>query len=650
MNKRMILTFALCASVMIVFQIFVFSPQQAKREKQVKEYKAKVLLANKEKARIAQEAVQKKAQKAIEDRKNGKKPNLEALPDEKPEEIDEVNANIKVNHAIKISTKEFDAVFSTQGASLQELTLKNIDNNDHTAKLRLLHTYTPEVLSLGLSMDDLPFSLKDVEWNYEVKNGLHIFWRDLGEGRRIEKIIEGTDNYHFNIKLRFSNNGKKDWQPSYTLNGPAGILEEYTVRAEELQGVSAKKDPNGGLLFENVGVSGIRDAEGHRRDFLAVGDGRTTSTKLMFTGINTKYFASLIIPMGDDTHAKVLMGRLQSMVAAAGMKPTEAMEESAGKTKEPSEELINQVVAQIVSRNFKVTPKQTLEHEYLMFCGPKSTELVYAKPYVDHGVYKLRDYGFGFFATPARILAGLLAFFHSLVGNYGIAILMITFLVRAMLHPLTRKSQMSMHKMQKLGPEIKKIKDKYEGKTSQEAKQKMTTETMALYSKNGVNPVAGCLPVFIQMPVFFALYNVLNYTYELRHAKFFFWITDLSQADHLFTLPFMIPFHATNVFSVLPVVMLFLYLANQKVTPKPTDPKQAETQKIMKFMLPMFAFLFYSVPSGLLLYFITSMSVGIGEQFYIKRLLKNMDLKPAPPSAPVSILKHKKQKKKTKKS
>jgi YidC/Oxa1 family membrane protein insertase len=632
MNQRMIITFVLCAAVMVVFQLFIFGPQQARYDQKVKEYKVAKAKRDKDDAIKAKDDAAKAKDGTLKAKDGDPNKTKSEDPDQKIE--DDANANITPLHNIKVSTKEFEAVFSSLGASLRKLTFHNIDNNDHSGKLSVLHTYSPEVVSLALDIDEIPIPLKSVEWNYKAESGSHVFWRDLGQGRRIEKIIEATENYHFNVKLRFINQGSETWDPSYTLNGPAGLMEEYTVRAEELQGVSVKKNSQNAFIFDNVGVSAVRDAEAHRRDFLAVGDGRTTSTKLMYIGLNTKYFASLIMPIGDDTHAKVHMGRLESLVASAGLTPDDAMVEKAGKSKKPSEQPINQIVAQIISRNFNVNVGQTLEHEFIFFCGPKSTELVYSKPYVDHGMHKLRDYGFGFFATPARVLAALLAFFFGLVGNYGVAILMITFLVRAGMHPLTRKSQMSIHKMAKLAPEIKKINDKYEGKTSQEAKTKKNMETMALYSKHGANPLAGCLPVFIQMPIFFALYNVLNYTYELRHAEFVLWINDLSQADYLFTLPFQIPFHGTDVFSVLPIVMLFCYIGNQKLTPKPADPKQAETQKIMKFMLPMFAFLFYTVPSGLLLYFITSMAVGMGEQFYIKRLLKNVKLTPIAPKKP----------------
>ncbi|MDF1664764.1 MAG: membrane protein insertase YidC [Planctomycetota bacterium] len=635
MNKRMLLTFVLCAGVMIGFELIIFSPQRAaqqkklKAQKQAKAEKEAQAAADAKKAKLeaAKKPDEKDPKKKDPDKteKDPAKVGNDPKKDEKPV-VEDVNKGIKINEAIEVTTAKFNAVFSTEGASLRRLTFNDIDQNDRQAKLTILHDYQKYVNGLAMTLTGDKIKLDQVHWNYEKSDGQLTFWRDLGNKHRLEKIIEYTDNFHFNVKLRFINDGKEVWNPEYSLNGPAGMLEEYTARAEELQGVVVKKDPQGALLFDNVGVSDVREAQNFKRDFpTGTGD---LKTQIMYIGLNTKYFASLLMPVGEATNEKVNVARLKSMVIEDPA-VIESMVEASGKLPRPSEDPVNQMIAQILSYGFEVPASGQVEHTYMFFCGPKSTELVYTKPYEDHGLYKLRDYGFGFFATPARVLASLLGFFHNLIGNYGIAILILTLLVKALLHPLTRKSQTSMHMMQKLAPEIQKIKDKYEGKTSQEAKQKMTMETMGLYSKYGVNPVAGCLPIFIQMPLFFALYNVLNYTYELRHAKFFSWIDDLSQADYLFELPFTSPFHGTNVFSVLPIVMLFLYIANQRMTPKSTDPKQAETQKIMKFMLPMFAFLFYTVPSGLLLYFITSMSVGIGEQFYIKRMLKNMELKPA---------------------
>lgn len=640
MNKRMLLTFVLCAGVMIAFELLIFSPQRAaqlKKRNALKKAKAEKDAADAADAKKAKLEADKKPDekdpaKKDPDKKDPDKPvkdpaKVEKDPKkEKDPPVNDVNKGIEINEAIEVSTDKFNAVFSTEGASLLRLTFTDIDQNDREDKLTILHNYQNQVNGLALVLTDEKIKLDKVHWNYEKADGQLTFWRDVNDKHRIEKIIEYTDNFHFNVKVRFINNGKEIWNPSYSLNGPAGMLEEYTARAEELQGVVVKKDPQGAFIFDNVAVSDVRDADGLKRDF-PTGNG-DLKTQIMFIGLNTKYFASLLMPVGEATNEKVNVARLKSMIIEDKV-TMETLVDAASKLPKPSEDPINQMIPQILSHGFEVPASGQVEHTYMFFCGPKSTELVYTKPYEDHGLYKLRDYGFGFFATPARVLASLLGFFHNLIGNYGIAILILTLLVKALLHPLTRKSQTSMFMMQKLAPEIQKIKDKYEGKTSQEAKQKMTMETMGLYSKYGVNPVAGCLPIFIQMPLFFALYNVLNYTYELRHAKFFSWIDDLSQADYLFELPFTIPFHGTNVFSVLPIVMLFLYIANQRMTPKSTDPKQAETQKIMKFMLPMFAFLFYTVPSGLLLYFITSMSVGIGEQFYIKRMLKNMELKPA---------------------
>jgi len=178
--------------------------------------------------------------------------------------------------------------------------------------------------------------------------------------------------------------------------------------------------------------------------------------------------------------------------------------------------------------------------------------------------------------------------------------------------------------MQKAGPELAKIKEKYEGKTSAEARQKMAAETFEVYRKYEANPAMGCLPMVVQMPIIFALYSVIGYTYELRHANFL-WINDLAQPDRLFTLPFKIPFHGTDAFSVLPIVMVFLYVGQQAMQPKPTDPKQAEMQRTMRFMMPVFGFMFYSLPSGLVLYIIATTIFGMSEQWYIERMLKRLD-------------------------
>lgn len=205
---------------------------------------------------------------------------------------------------------------------------------------------------------------------------------------------------------------------------------------------------------------------------------------------------------------------------------------------------------------------------------------------------------FGFFAILAVPILRGLQFIHNYIPNYGIAIILLTILIRLITFPLQYKSFKSMKKMQGIQPELQKIKEKYKDEP-----QKMQKETMDLFKKAGANPLSGCLPLLLQMPFFFAIYRVLYSAVELVGAPFYGWIHDLSIHD---------PFY------VLPILMGLSMLAQQKLTPQTTvDPTQ---QKIMLFMPVVFAFIMKSLPAGLVLYIFVSTVVGILQQTIVYKM------------------------------
>ncbi len=219
---------------------------------------------------------------------------------------------------------------------------------------------------------------------------------------------------------------------------------------------------------------------------------------------------------------------------------------------------------------------------------------------------------FGFFDIIARPMLSALRFFNKYVKNYGISIIIITILIKILFWPLTHKSYKSMKEMQKLKPLMDKIREKYK-----HDKQQMNKEVMALYRTYKVNPMGGCLPMVIQIPVFIALYNLFGKSIELRHAPFMLWINDLSAPDRLFSFPFEIPFMSPPYgIPVLTLLMGATMFITQKMTPMPGDPTQA---KVMMFLPLFFTFLFINFPSGLVLYWLVNNILQIGQQYRIKR-------------------------------
>lgn len=184
---------------------------------------------------------------------------------------------------------------------------------------------------------------------------------------------------------------------------------------------------------------------------------------------------------------------------------------------------------------------------------------------------------------------------RTILPNYGWVLIVFAFLIKIILYPLTNKSMQSMKEMQNLQPKIEELRKKY-----QSDPQKLNTEQMKLYKEHGVNPMGGCLPLLLQMPILIALFTVFRTTIELRHAPFIWWITDLSAPDTIFTLPFAIPIYGQHV-NVLPIIMALSTILQQKLSGASSSNPQ---QKMMTYMMPiMFFFMFNQFPSGLNLYY-----------------------------------------------
>ena len=234
------------------------------------------------------------------------------------------------------------------------------------------------------------------------------------------------------------------------------------------------------------------------------------------------------------------------------------------------------------------------------------------------------DYGwFGFLARP--LLFGL-RWIQSYLGNYGWSIITLTLFINFILFPLRLKQQLSMLKMQKIQPQMKTLQDKYKKlKANDPRRQKVQAEMMGLYKKNGVNPLGGCLPLLLQMPFLFAFFTLLRVAIEVRGEPWMLWIQDLSQPD---------PFY------VLPILMGLSMFVMQKMTPTTMDPAQARIMMMMPVMLSGM-FIFFPVSAGLMLYWLTSNVVGVGQQFFINqywvpRKGKEKEKAPEPPALPAA--------------
>jgi YidC/Oxa1 family membrane protein insertase len=290
-------------------------------------------------------------------------------------------------------------------------------------------------------------------------------------------------------------------------------------------------------------------------------ESKSYGKEVVWTAFETKYFISAAVPL-DNSAEKVRIEKEDGSVVNTLVSPYQA-----------------------------VDPGQTLIYDYLLYFGPRHLEILKE---VNYQLAEAIDLGFfGIIAKPLRLV---LNFFYSFVGNYGVAIILLTVIIKLIFWPLTQKSYSSMKAMQKLQPEMAKIREKHKND-----KERLNREIMELYKKNRVNPLGGCLPMLVQIPVFFALYQVLLNDIALRHAPFMLWINDLSAKD---------PYYVT------PLIMGGTMFIQQKMTPSTMDPTQA---KMFMLMPVVFTFMFLNFPSGLVIYWLVNNLLTILQQFFINR-------------------------------
>jgi len=242
--------------------------------------------------------------------------------------------------------------------------------------------------------------------------------------------------------------------------------------------------------------------------------------------------------------------------------------------------------------------------EYGLFVGPKSIHLLGDLGHQLDGAVAL-----GWFAVVARPLLELLFFLHRFTGNYGWAIIVLTVGIRIVFYPVNQKQAAAMKAMQRIQPEIKKLQERYK-----DDREQLNKEMMETYRRHKVNPLAGCLPMLIQIPVFIGLYNALMQAIELRHAPFIGWITDLSQPDRLGT--WNIPFVSPPGIPVMTLLMGGSMILQQRMQPATGDPMQ---QKMMMLMPVVFTVMFINFPAGLVLYWLANNVMMIGQQYITNR-------------------------------
>ncbi|MGC8719386.1 MAG: membrane protein insertase YidC [Thermodesulforhabdaceae bacterium] len=386
----------------------------------------------------------------------------------------------------------------------------------------------------------------------------------LAEGKiQVEKIYRWkADSYMTDLEIKLKNIS------SEPLNDRLAMSFYFTPYQQEEPSYNVSQLAYyGNKSFNSIDIKSLKK------------EMKTISLPVDWVGYQNNYFLQAIIPEADERYQIV------------------------GRVVDDRDSVVQLVY---LSESFSLKPEEERIWKFKIYAGPKEiSELKKA----GHKLVASIDYGWvGFLAKP---LLYLLKWLYSFTHNYGVAIIILTIIVKLVCWPLTHKSYESMKKMKQIQPLIAQIREKYK-----DDREKLNQELMTLYRTYKVNPMGGCLPILLQIPIFFALYRMLYSAVELRHQPFCLWITDLTAPDRL-NIGFSIPY--LGGLPVLTLLMGATMFIQQKMTPSPGDPRQ---EKIMLLMPVMFTVLFINFPSGLVLYWFVNNILSIAQQYWIERSSK----------------------------
>jgi YidC/Oxa1 family membrane protein insertase len=572
MDKKTLLAIVLSFLILIIWQKFLVKPpekpapgEEATTEEVVEE---------------TMEAGEPDTDKALEETTKTK------LPGKKPATLGEEEGRVFL-----IETPKYVAALNTEGGRINSFFLKDyaksIKKSSDPEVEKIEDDSNPVEKRLEEVADRVNLVLEDVEGfspkivfdtNLEEFNEEIVYYTDApdiftleagdeeksvvfvweGENFRVEKTYTfNADTYEVDFDFEIYN---------LTDNRVKGDLDislyEY-VKKEEKKSFSLFRGyqfPASFLVFTDGKVEREVAAK------VKKGENKTIKGDISWIGFDSKYFMLALLTKdvpGETTEAVRLETELIEGVYRVG--------------------------------DFSLSSGESFDGDMGLYLGPKDPK---SMDEVGHSLSEAIDYGF--FAFLSIPLVKLLKFFYLIFKNYGVAIILLTVVVRLLLYPITHKSMKSMKDMQKIQPLMKEIREKYK-----DDKEKMNQEVMRLYQTHKINPLGGCLPLFLQLPIFIALYKALYVAIDLRHAPFWLWIQDLSDKD---------PYYVT------PIVMGLSYFLQQKLTPTSADPTQ---QKVMLMMPIVFTVIFLNLPSGLVLYFLISNILSIAQQLVTNKIVKD---------------------------
>jgi YidC/Oxa1 family membrane protein insertase len=475
---------------------------------------------------------------------------------------------------ITVETPLYRAELSSRGGGLSRWTLEQFRDAtlpDHP-KVELT-TLEPDEIALATPLLELGLGdLSQVDFQVEQGSPYEVVFVHSADGVTVRKAyFFGEDSYEFRLELRVENGSQEVLSPAFELDWP--VRERHTQDFAD----------HALLVLADGSVQRTRLAELGSAGFfsrLMGGEPQTGPVvhpgEIDWAGAETRYFVSVFVPdVPREAQARFEV-----------VDPTKAG------------------AAALWFRPAPIPPGQSFQREYRAYLGPKESDrLAAAGPSLERTI----DRGWTWVAPLTAAFSWMLRASYSVVPNYGLAIILITVLVRVGMAPLMTKQMQSMRRLGELQPRMKEIQERYA-----DDRQRQSEEMMKLYRQSGVNPLGGCFPMLLQFPVFIGLYYALQSSIDLRQAHFLAWINDLSAPESLFEIPGLgIPVR------VLPLLMGASMVLQSKLTPTSVDPAQA--RMMMTVMPVMFTVLFYQFPSGLVLYWFVSNLLGIGQQLWVNR-------------------------------
>ncbi|MGE5189671.1 MAG: membrane protein insertase YidC [Gemmatimonadota bacterium] len=471
---------------------------------------------------------------------------------------------------IVVKTPRYTATVSTEGGGIESFLLADYKDVPGPAgrPLDIIGARAARPLPLSLDLSESqpafpasPVYASDAPATIDVaageKRSVVLSWASAGGVAISREYVFTGGRYDFEVRAQVTNGSKAPlkWRPGLDLS---------QVFEPDYGGDS--------YSFKGVVVEAGKKIERH--DLKAIAKGKVGREPVRWAAADAKYFSLIVIPEKEWTLQSVgLLGEDGVRLTVSGAPAI-------------------------------VAPGESVRIAAKAFMGPKEYNLLEK---TGDNLEQLVDYGwFSFLAKP---LVWFMEVTNRVTHNYGIDIIILTILIKILFYPLTQRSLASMKKMQELGPIMAKLKEKYK-----DDRNRLNQETMNLYKTYNINPLSGCLPMVLQIPVFIALYKGLLVAIELRHAPFFLWIHDLSAPEHLWNVELL---GYTIPIRILPLLMGISMFVQQKMTPSGgMEPAQ---QKVMLLLPVLFTFMFWGFPTGLVIYWLVNNVLQIGQQLIHQR-------------------------------